>query len=487
MISGRNALSEIDQALADIRREETSLNNSLSAASEKITRLRAEQTEAYEDLARFRLGDGGGEALAGRLNAAGRRARKLLAEREEAMHMLVKNRERIERDLDKLAEMRNGRTEALDAASAQLEDAMEKAEARLAENTDWQRQHTIVETAAATLKAAEEKAKTADQDRIEKGKPYREDPLFMYLWERKFGTSDYRASNVIRMLDRWVASLVRYHEARANYAVLTEIPVRLTEHVEKVKAKLAGEMAKLQELEKSAIEEQGGGGLDKEIARMRADINAFDKRYQELSAELERARDDEAKYGDGEDIYFKDAISALGESLQAQDLRRLWKEAFATPSPEDERILERIEAANKRIREIEAGIDDDRLRLKRLSRRREELTRISTDFRRNRYDDYGAEFADDAIVGSVLKDFLRGGMSGRDYWRRIERGARRRPRRRGHIGGPIIMGDFGGFGNTSGFPGFPSGGDIGGGTFGGDGFDTGGTFGGGDFRTGDTF
>ena len=484
MISGRNALSEIDQALADIRREETALNKNLSAASDDITRLQAEQTDAYEDLARFRLDDETGTALAGRLNAAGRRAKQLLAEREEALHLLVKNRERIERDLEKLAEIRAKRGETLDAASGQLETAMAKAEERLAGDDAWAEQRKVVEAAQKMLEAAEQKATTAESDRDEKGKPYRDDPLFMYLWERQFGTSSYRAGNIVRMLDRWVAGLVRFHEARANYAVLTEIPVRLREHVNKVKEKLAEETEKLHALEKTAVEAEGGSGLDKEIAKIRTEINAFDKRYQELSAELERSREDEAKYAEGQDIYFKDAIAALGQSLQSQDLKNLWKEAFATPSPEDERILERIEDANKRIRDIENSVGDDRQRLKQLSKRREELTRITTDFRRHHYDEYGSEFADDAIVGKVLKDFLGGSMSGGDYWRRIERGYQQRPRRRARHGGPVIMGDFGSF------PGFPSGGNRNGGPFGpggNDGFSSGDSFGGDGFHTGDTF
>ncbi len=481
MISGRNALSSIDQALADIRREETALNNGVTEAGERLARTQADLTDAYEDLARFRLDDGNGADLRGRLNAAGRRAKLLLSERDDALHMLVKTRERIERDLEKLADMRAARARALDEASDKLENAMEKADERLAEDAAFAEQRKIVEAAAATVDAADKKATMAEADRDEKGKPYRDDPLFMYLWERKFGTSTYKAGNITRMLDRWVAGLLRYHEARANYAMLTDIPVRLREHVNKLQQKLEAETAKLRALEAGAIEAEGGGGLDQEISTIRTEINAFDKRYQELSAELENTRNDETKYAAGEDIYFKDAIGALGESLKGEDLRRLWKEAFETPSPDDERILERIEAANKAARQVEKSIDADRKRLRELSKRREELTRVATDFRRNRYDDYGSEFADDAIVGTVLKDFLRGGMSGADYWRRLERGYHHRPRRHAR-GGPVIMGDFGGFGGRGGgFPGFPTGGGGlggggGGGSGGGDGFSTGETF-----------
>ena len=54
----------------------------------------------------------------------------------------------------------------------------------------------------------------------------------MYLWNRGFGTSRYRAWPLMRALDGRVAHLVRFHEARPNYAMLLEIPIRLREHAE---------------------------------------------------------------------------------------------------------------------------------------------------------------------------------------------------------------------------------------------------------------
>ena len=41
----------------------------------------------------------------------------------------------------------------------------------------------------------------AETDKEEKGKPYRDDPLFMYLWERGYGTTNYRAPPMLRTLD----------------------------------------------------------------------------------------------------------------------------------------------------------------------------------------------------------------------------------------------------------------------------------------------
>ncbi|HEX2137928.1 MAG TPA: hypothetical protein VHG30_18895 [Microvirga sp.] len=91
----------------------------------------------------------------------------------------------------------------------------------------------------AVVRRAEEKAAQAAADRDEKRRPYEADPLFMYLWRRGFGTRDYRASNLVRYLDRKVAHLIGYEAARVNYAMLLELPERLREHVERLKQERA--------------------------------------------------------------------------------------------------------------------------------------------------------------------------------------------------------------------------------------------------------
>ena len=92
---------------------------------------------------------------------------------------------------------------------------------------------------AQMLEAAETKAAQAERDMQEKRQPYEADPLFMYLWRRKFGTPEYRAKGLVRYLDRKVARLIEFDGARRNYAVLIELPARLREHAERLRAELS--------------------------------------------------------------------------------------------------------------------------------------------------------------------------------------------------------------------------------------------------------
>jgi hypothetical protein len=87
---------------------------------------------------------------------------------------------------------------------------------------------------------AEAKAVQAEADREEKRRPYEADPLFMYLWRRRYGTREYRASNLVRYFDRKVAHLIGFETARINYAMLMELPDRLREHADRLKASRGG-------------------------------------------------------------------------------------------------------------------------------------------------------------------------------------------------------------------------------------------------------
>lgn len=88
------------------------------------------------------------------------------------------------------------------------------------------------------IRNAAEKAAQAEADRAEKRKPYEADPLFMYLWRRRFGTDDYRAGGLVRYLDRKVAHLIGFENARVNYAMLMELPERLREHANRLEQEM---------------------------------------------------------------------------------------------------------------------------------------------------------------------------------------------------------------------------------------------------------
>ncbi|NBN77193.1 hypothetical protein GWI72_02800 [Microvirga tunisiensis] len=480
MLSGRQTLGSIDQALADLRREEAELNHRVERATRSITDLHAQQGDAFRALARFRLETGKAADIDSRLDGASRGARDLLEARSRelaALNEKLRQREarraELERDRSKLADER-------DAAEDRLEGLSQSLAAHLDADAAYQALKTRAEEARATAEAARAKAATAASDRAEKGKAYEADPLFLYLWQRGFGTSAYASTGLVRSLDRWVAGLIRYDEARPNYAMLTEIPERLATHATRVEAEAGAAAEALEQATRQAATRLAGEDLnaliDARVAgmtRIDADLETLEDEITALGAELQR-------YASGDDDTYRAAEGKLAEALRATDLTDLFRAALDTPSPEDEKIVRQLQDLEAQAEDLAREVRQDRELLRDLSRRRDELTKVATQFRQNGYDDWDSTFKDDNLTTVLLGELVKGAITGADYWARAKRSHSRKPssRRQGGLPGGLQGGFGGGSGGGSGggWGGGFGGGSGGGNRSGGDGFRTGETF-----------
>src|SRR5690606_13717072 len=99
----------------------------------------------------------------------------------------------------------------------------------------------------------------------------------MYLWRRRYGTSEYVGGGLTRWLDGKVARLIGYADARANYARLSELPVRLREHAERVGARADEELARLAELDEQGRAAAGVPALEQEHDDLAAQVAEVDE------------------------------------------------------------------------------------------------------------------------------------------------------------------------------------------------------------------
>jgi len=484
MVSGRQTLGSIDHALGDLRREETELTTQIDRATKSISDLHGEQTDAYRDLARFRLDLDGSATLGTRLDMSSRKARKLLDQRSGELQKITEENRQVESARAERQRDRNSLVDARNAMADKLDDLMEQVDAALESNAAFLDQQKRMEQAQATASAAKEKAETALEDRETKGQAYLDDPLFVYLWEREFGTSSYDKTGIIRSLDRWVAGLIKFHDARPNYAMLTQIPDRLEKHAVRCAADAEREAARLAEISRAAAKDIAGEDLAAKLDDLEREISTVDQELEKLDIRLDHLADTIRAFANGEDKSFVEAEDLLTKSLKSDDIDQLWREAIATPSPEDEKIVRRIEAAGERIERLAREVRQDRELQRDLSRRREELTKVSRKFRKNGYDSWDSEFSDNNLTTVLLGELVKGAITGADYWSRAKRTHKRRRPKGGRVGFPggtglpHTMG--GGWGNSGGWGSGSSGGSWGGGS-------SGGSSGGDGFSTGDTF
>ncbi|MBV5263491.1 hypothetical protein [Pinisolibacter aquiterrae] len=473
MISGRDALAQLERAIATSRDDETRLDDALASATEDAERLRAQQADAFRRLAKVRLDSLAEGAIGQRLDRAESEALAILSEKRKSLAEIAAKRKAA---AAKLAEAQGTRHEIagrLEAVADRLTALDEATRRRLPSNSAWVAADGRVKAAEATAARAEAKAKQAEEDRVSKGEPFESDRLFMYLWTKGFGTSAYAASFFTRYFDRKVARLCNFVEARPNYAMLTEIPVRLKAHAERLRAEVAEIAAERTAIERTALEADGIKALEAEFASVKAEIDVGNRGIAATQSDLTTLDASHEALVGGDDPTLAQALDGVAASLAGTDLKTLYADAFATPTPEDEKIVRRIEEISKGLDKAEHEIATTRAAIREAARRRGDLEETREKFRRSGYDRPGVSFNNENMIGSVIGGIIGGVISSPELWRVIL-GGYQAPR--GHDGGWIGGGPrvpdggdwFGGGGSSGGFGGDGGGFSTGGG-FGGDG------------------
>ncbi len=420
-IRGPEALASLDEAMRDIRREEEDITKRLARSAEKVGKIKETEAELFRQLAQLRLDPAVQGELDGRISAAEAKARDMLK-----MH--AKDLGKAEQDIAELdaalARLTAERTEALrvfEGHQTELKALAARLGATIAKEPGFAAKRSQASELAAVAAQSMRKTEQAEADREEKGKPYRDDLLFMYLWEAGYGTASYRANNFIRYLDGLVANLVGFQKARPNFAMLNEIPLRLREHAERQIENAKAAEAELDALETAAIDNAGGKPMRDAMEAAQQKIDAFDA---EIVA-IEDRRDETAKalttLSQGGNPAFEGALTELATALGREDIQTLLAEARRTRTGQDDTIVAQIDDARARAKEEEGETRELNERLKTLAARRRELEDIQWEFKKQRFDDPRSTFREDKLVGDLLNDFLRGGISAASYWDQWQR------------------------------------------------------------------
>ena len=490
MLSGRDALNSIDRAIADIREDQEKMSARIRKATDSVARLRTAEAGEFGKLAQVRLDVIRRGEVGDRLSATERRAADLIKGHNADLDRIENEIAKGEAERQKLTADREKAADAADAAQTTYDAELAKFQAAFRKTETYKTAFAVAEEAERVVAEAERKAQLANDDRAEKGQPYEADPLFMYLWERKFGTKDYIGRGLTRLLDRWVAGIVRYIDAAANYRMLLEIPKRLNEHVAGQRAKLEAAREALKHVEDEARGNDGLAKFEKALVDANAKVEALDGLIAEESARRNALEAERGQLVRGDDGAYREAVELLGFELSRQDLRALLREAMLTATKEDEQIVERIDNIRDDIGDIEEDVERDREGLKNLDSRRAELEAVRQRYVGSSFDDVSSYFDNDNLLKDLLIGVLHGVLTSGGMWREIERAHKRSTRANPDFGwrnfpsprsGPIFTP-----GRRSGGGSIFGGGSRGGGGIFGGGSRRGGT-GGGGFRTGGGF
>lgn len=429
MTTGLDALRRIDTAIAEARRHMALGTDAAAQDARALAEIDQRTLSVYRDLADLRIallkGDG---RNGGALGGVDREAERLIAAHERFAAEAAAARDEASAALDRLERERGEAERAVEAAFAAHDEAAAATRARLESDPDYQRRAAELDAVNAMAARAGQKLEIARADRAEKGKAYEADPLFQYLHKRRFGTRDYRAFPLYALLDAAVARLIRYRDHRLNYERLLEIPVRFEEHAARLAKAAAAAASDIEAQERAAMERDGVDARRDEAAARRAAVEALDSRIVEAEAVHKARAEAAAAAAEGRDGPLAEARALLAKTLAAASVPDLKTLAAETAGEADDRLVEAlIRLKRERIEHEEykrARADSFGRQARQLS----ELEELRRRFKSARYDSPYSEISGADIVAVLLSEFLRGGLSRDDVWRRLERAHRTRRR-----------------------------------------------------------
>jgi len=467
MISGRHALGVIDDSLNQERASIETADTRIAEISRQLLALQQARVEDIRELARLRVDMmASGNTLSG-IDAVERQVAAVLKARQTAEAELDARIPALQDERNGLEAGRETQRQAVEEAADALDLAEAATQARLDADADYQAQEQRTREADRIARHAEDKALHSEQEKNEKGQSYRDDALFLYLWDRHYGTPQYRAWPVTRWLDTKVARLVDFEDARANYARLQEIPVRLREHAEQKKRDAEAAFEVLRGLDEQAREQDGVVALEASRDQQQAGLEEIDARIEEAAERYGELLARKEDFAVGEDEHYRKAVGYVASELRRDDTRELRRDAMATPFPDDDLVVNRLFEREHQVQQLETSLNELKRALRQQHEKLQELESLRADFRRRRYDQSGYSFSDGTLIAAMLGNFLNGMLDRDSLWRVLEQQQRYRPRRTnptfgsGGFGrGTVWGGRRGGFGRGGGGGGFRTGGGF---------------------------
>jgi hypothetical protein len=438
MWTGRQTLSSIEDAIANLHKEEGQLDAALRSAVGESERLRKERGEALRELARIKLDEITAGRLVNSLDAGERRAVQILDDYRLRITATAERREGLLKEVAEAETQRNAAAAAVEQALEAVETIRADTEAKVQTAPAWQDAKRAFEEAEAIAAEAEKKATNSEAELGAKRKPYDDDPLFNYLWGRKFGTRNYQGGNFARLMDRIVADFIGFNEVRANYAALIEIPLRLREHATAKRGEAGERQGALSEVERRAMIDAGIEPRERTLAETRHKLAAADQTLEEKHGLLHKVEDErKTLVAGGSNPAYGAALETISSADSKDDLAQLYGEARRTPTSADDAIVRRLESIDGNVAKADAEVANLRRTAQDLARRRTEVQDVRDRFRGAGYDHPNATFGNDGAIADVLGRVLEGAANSGVLWDLLRGGYRyRQPRGRPDFGAP---------------------------------------------------
>jgi len=188
MWSGVKTLQKLEQVLLGIRNEALRSDSDLTQLTQELGNTQRERLRILSNMAKVRLDALQNESLHGSLDSADKNAEKVLEERDEEIQHIQQQLNHNEESLVELEARREKALDAVNEVSTQIAELETAVQSELAKDEGYLALLDAAKGADAVAEQAQEKAEISTESLNQKAEPYQADKLFMYLWNRGYGT-----------------------------------------------------------------------------------------------------------------------------------------------------------------------------------------------------------------------------------------------------------------------------------------------------------
>lgn len=320
----------------------------------------------------------------------------------------------LEIDLDRVTQQLNEHVRRREELEQVVSD-------RLKDDADFQSLSHDAAQMEARLQQNEARVAELQASAKEKLPPYEQSSLFQYLYQKGYGTSDYRGKGLIRSLDKWVARLIDFPKARNGYEFLRNTPKLMVEEVARRKADFKGLMERIEAIEYQHTDAVGLTPVLESGRKLGANRDEIVSTLEKTRREQQAVEVELRELDQSQGRFHTEAIKKFEKFLSQTETGVLQNRAQRTPDPRDDEIVSRIAELTRQIERLKPEIAEAQRDRKRADEIAGGMDLVVNRFRQNNFDSERSWFADVLNINAELPRYLEGLTRPEELWQILRR------------------------------------------------------------------
>ena len=419
VIRGPQVFAALQQAQKQIHDNIADLEKSTREFDSKMDRLVSQRSEEFVELAKHYLPDLSIETI----------ERSFVGVRSELMEIFRRKMMREEELTAAIELAQQTILQAQDATDQVTIELNEKAEERdhlqevvsekLKQLPQYQELANQAALAEHRLTQNEERMKQVNEETAQKLPSYEESRLFQYLYDRKFGTPDYKSRGIIKRLDRWLARYIGYSKARQSYNFMKITPGLMQQELQRRRENFNQLMEQIESLEAKVEKEVGLTDVIEEGERLGLKRDELITQIEDQTLQLEEFQLELNDSRESKDKHYDEALTRMRNYLEETEDVVLKEQAKQTSERKDDRIVDDIVELNNHIGDLQPEILTLVGKRKSLTGKQAGLDDIVQRFRSSNFDSNRSVFPDDFEIGKFIGRYMNNVLDARSLWKHI--------------------------------------------------------------------